>query len=460
MPSSDFISDEIGNGQDSVTLTLGGEKVLYAQGWSVEESVLSQPARWAMSLGWQDGAVSLFGMARPGTRFVLSINGAPQMTGVTDSRELEMNGSGSVLRVTGRDALAPLHDGYVAATRSFGTEMTYFQLVQEALKAVGLDPSELVPNNANNRKLKAGVQIQQTDGPEQSDELTHLPIGATLGSFSVSIQARAQQTWLEFLRHLLDRAGLMLWAAADGSFVLATPNPRQTPTYELHRHIQSANLSSNILGWKLTDDVTSRHSSAIIYGRGGGRKSGRRKAKGEYVDLEVLNKPTDSPPGYGLSKPLVLRDEYVQTPLQAAYFAKRKLAEERRNGWRLEYTFAGHTLPIAGSSTDRAVVTSDTTIDIDDELLGIKGTFYIESVRRTRTPQTQTQIRLMRPNDLVFGDVSAPKTTGVVAPASTTTEGGATVVTYTPDPFAGAPAGAVGQNANGQYTGPDGDIIH
>jgi prophage tail gpP-like protein len=231
-----------------------------------------------------------------------------------------------------------------------------------------------------------------------------IQVPGTIGAISQNLQAKVGQRWLEVLRKHLDRAGLMLWATASGSFVLSAPNAAQTPSYQLYRF----DGQTNITNFSMDDSATSRHSEAIIYGKGGGRKSGRKKAKGIYVDQEMVD--------YGYSQPLVIRDEYVQTGAQAAYLARRRLAEERRDGWHLEYTIAGHTLPAFNSPNKRAVLTVDTVVAIQDNITGVYGNYYIEGVTRRRGPETTTTIRLMRPADMVFGDISSPKTQGAVKP--------------------------------------------
>jgi prophage tail gpP-like protein len=459
-----FISDLVGT-VDPVVLELNGQQALYAQGWSIAESILQQPSHWSISLGSEAGALDLYAACPPHTPFSISILGKKQATGRTDARELEMAGSGSLLTIRGRDALAPLHDGFVQADRSF-PDTTYTALVWAVLGEVGVvpktsrvDPALLKASNAANRSLKAGVPITEIEPPEQVNQIAQTPIGATLGAISMNIQAKVGERWLEFLRHHLDRAGLFLWAAADGTFVLSTPNPKQTPTYKLYRQIQVDNLTTNVLGWGIADDATHRHSEATIYGRGGGRKKGRQKAKGAYADKEMQD--------WGYDQAFTIRDRYVQTGIQAAYRARRALAEERRNGWRLEYTIAGNTLPVAGSSTDRAVVTTDTTVDVADDLLGIYGTFYIETVHRERGPQTQTTIRLMRPDDLVFGDISGKSTTGAVTPTEKPNPTGFkqnfNYLAEGHPPTAPSPGdepfGAVGQNGAGQWIDANGNVI-
>jgi prophage tail gpP-like protein len=45
----------------------------------------------------------------------------------------------------------------------------------------------------------------------------------------------------------------------------------------------------------------------------------------------------------------------------------------------------------------------DTVIQVDDEQLGIRANYWVDSVTRSRKPETITHIRLMRVEDLIFG---------------------------------------------------------
>lgn len=453
----EFISDEIGNQEDTVAITVHNAltgvdtPVQYVQAYHVEECVLSQPSRWNISLGFDTVARELFWSYPPGAPFSLSLYDCVQLTGRVDGRQLRRSGSGSILTLTGRDALAPLHDSYVAATTSFA-DQSYADLVRAALKASGLDPGQLVLSNTNNRKIKAGIPIQEVAQAPADDLITQQPIVGTLGATSQELQAKAGERWLDYLHTTLARAGLTLWASGDGHFVLSTPNGQQAPAYQVFRQIAADDLTTNVLDWQIGDDATNRHSEVIVYGRGGGRKKGAQKAKGYFVDQEMKD--------LGYVQALVIHDRDVQTGDQAAYLARRRLAEERRAGWHLEYKIAGHTLPAAQGGGARAVVIPDTTIQIADDLLGVYGVFYIETVQRMRSEEegTCTVMRLMRTGDLVFGEVSnnAPKAVQVQVQA------GSRLPSYNyfgegvPDI---PPPEAVGQNAAGQFVDASGTPI-
>ena len=168
------------------------------------------------------------------------------------------------------------------------------------------------------------------------------PVTATQ---SMAIQANVGERWLHFLRRYLDPAGLILWAAADGTFVLSAPNVNQAPLYQIVRQ-GVAGGSGNVVGYEFDDDATHQHSVAVCYGRGGGRVAGRTKVKQGEVNEDLFNDPSGwyrgpDAGGDGYAQPIAFREHNVQNSAQASNFALRKLAEERREGYQLIYTVAG-----------------------------------------------------------------------------------------------------------------------
>lgn len=411
-----FTSDEIGAIDDTVKLVVAGQEITQSIGWEIRESVLSQPATWTVRLGHGDTAASLLKLFPPRSPFQLYIGGQLQFTGKTDFRgAMQTDGGGTEIEVGGRDGLAPLHDTYVSAAVNVNVA-TYAQLVWYALQKVGIvpagqntiDPSVLATDNAANRDIKGGVPITAIAPHRTVQQIlddTGLGVsGANVGHVHTTPQARVGETWHHFIRRYVDRAGLMLWATAQGGFVLSAPNGDQKASYLIRRKTgQPLNTAANAISRTFREDTTRRHSEAIVYGRGGGRALGRVKAKGSFVDNEMFDDP---PNGFGFkNQPLVVRDKQCHSAVEAAFFARRKLAEERRDGFHLEYTIPGHTLPYLpfGDTTSvRAVVIPDTVVAIEDDQLELDDFFYVETVTRRRSPQTTTTLRLMRIEDLLF----------------------------------------------------------
>jgi prophage tail gpP-like protein len=402
-----YVSDEIGTNADALYLELNGDRITTAIGWEHTEGILSQPCTWSMTLGWGDVAKGLIQKYPKGSKFALFVGSVQQASGRLDAPSADQPpGGATTVTMSGRDALAKLQDTYVKAETSVNVA-TYADLAWYALQQCGIapmgtafDPNNqtiLKTDNSANRQFKSGVPVVAILPHRTVQEIlddTGLP--PNTGTVLAVPQAKIGETWHRFLRRYIDRAGLMIWAAADGTFVLAAPNGNQQPSYQLVRRTGDPNSGANVVGMSWRDDATHRHTEAIIYGRGGGRVLGRVKAKGSYTDQEMIDA------GYG-DQPIVFRDVNVHSSAEGAYFARRKLAEERRGGYKLEYTISGCTLPFDNAGTTRAVVIPDTVVAVNDQELGIEGNFYVETVTRRRNPATTTRLRLVRIDDLVFG---------------------------------------------------------
>ena len=102
--------------------------------------------------------------------------------------------------------------------------------------------------------------------------------------------------------------------------------------------------------------------------------------------------------------------------MQAEYLARRKAAEDRRNGWELTYTLRGHTWPLIGEEGKSGILAIDTVFEVFDEEYEISGLFWCAQVtHRDEGQGKRTEITLMRPADLLYGDdvvTLSPKTAG------------------------------------------------
>lgn len=399
---------------DKVTLTLGGEQVLIATSYSIQQSVLKQPAEFSIRLGRGSTnpdpnkgptVAELIRKYPPNTPFQLRINDNLRMTGKTDGYRASAAGnSATELTIFGRDGLAPLHDAHIDREISFN-DATYKSLVETVFKEVGLDPSKIVASNTANRKLQVGINVRELLPVQTVDEMLFgKGEGVTAKAAHSVLQTKPGDRWMDYLRKQLDRAGLFLWAAADGTFVLSAPNQNIYPSYRIVRRRGQAHNEVNVIHADFLNDTRPRYTFAVVYGKGGGKAKGRTHSKGDSTDDEMLNTY-----GFGKafdgsdinSRSLVVRDAHCHNAAQAAYLAQRKLAEGRRHGFQLVYTMSGLSTP--GLGGDRAIWTPDTLVDVVDDEFGINSTFWIEAVDFQRQPQTQTTIHLMRTFDIVFG---------------------------------------------------------
>lgn len=380
---ADFDVNYIGSVNDDVQLTLSGKETKIVKSYEVHQGILVQPGVFALTLGDGESAKEITEKYPANTPFTLSIGGTLRMTGWTDGCRVRQSGQATDITIRGRDSLAKLHDGAIVIEKMFGQD-TYYNIVTKALAEVGFTGT-VATDNSENRSLMAGIQISAVE--------TEL-IGAK-ANVSKAIQAKVGERWYHFVKHQLDRAGMFVWASADGNVVMALPNTNQTPIYRIARQRGVVNNFVNVEEVEFENETTQRCSHAYVYARMGGKKAGRAHAKGVFVDAEMT--------ALLYSRPFVFHDVNISTQQQAEFYASRKIAESRRDGWNLTYTVAGHTVP-ALSGNGRVVWTPDTIVDVQDDELGIYGPHYIESVT-FRSPPTTTTIVLQRLEDLLFGEV-------------------------------------------------------
>lgn len=385
-------SDLLGDADDSVSLRVGGDYLVAPESYDVAVDVLTQPAAWSMRIG--DGTVAreLLASYPPNSPFELRIGNAQQQVGATDEIGATLNGNATEVTIKGRDALAPLHDSHVAQEQTF-QDVTYADLVLKAFTACGMHDATLVHTNAANRSVRAGIPVVEL-APALTSYDVILEEATGQGTKHLEIRAKVGERWYDVVRRHLDRAGLFLWSAADGTFVLSAPNGAQEPAYTIRRALGGKSNAVDLVDASFVNNTTGRHAAYIATGRGGGGSTQRARVEGIYVDPEME--------AWGFAKVISFHDVNAKTPKQAEFWARRKCAEARRAGWRLEYTIAGHTLPTATGR--RAVVTPDTVMRVDDDEFGLHGNFYVEGVRYARSGGgTTTAVRLMRVDDLIFG---------------------------------------------------------
>jgi prophage tail gpP-like protein len=380
----------------SIKLTANGPdalayEVAICESYEVKISVMTQPSAFTLRLGWSDTARELLQLAIPGSLFELSVSGVLIQSGIIDSRGVPSSDS-TVVEIKGRDFMRKLMNCHVEEDIEF-KEKTYYDLTRHVMNIVGLEKHELVAGNGANRRAVTGTNLEAVKTEDQVRVIeTGLPSpGGSKLEFK-SLKARVGERWYDWLQDKYKLAGMFLWCAGDGKFILATPQPSVLPLYPLVRQRGVARNTVNIISHTFRDDCTNRHAQYIVYGRFGHGKAGRNKITGEYVDSEMVLR--------GFTDVITYHDPDVATTEQAEHLAKRYASEERRAGWNLDYTVAGHRVPSLFG--DVAIWGPDTTAQVQDDELGIEGDHYIESVTFAMNPQKTTKIELIRPEDLLY----------------------------------------------------------
>jgi prophage tail gpP-like protein len=389
--------------EDRVALTLGEETISITESYEVRASVLTQPAAFSINLGHGGVALELMQKYPPKTKFKLTVNDIVVQTGLVDGVSSDDNSGATTVNFRGRDMLARLYDAFLPSEESF-QEATYTDLVRKHLDAVGLKSAKITASNEANRKAITGSKVVELAPSEIEADLRidadvdiRKEIKGTKKVIYATLKAKLGTRRYEFLKTQLDRAGLFLMAAGDGNFIIFRPTAKQEPVARLVRQRGVSLKPGSILRHSFRADTSRRHTKCIVYGHGGGRNFGRSKNRGEFVDEQF-----SAVLGGEDAQVLVIHDNDAKTPKQAEFLARRRIAEDNRDANELTYTLAGHSAP--GYNGGSIVWAPDTVVEVEDYELGIRGIRYVESVTMNRAPQTTTTIRLMRPNDLVFGE--------------------------------------------------------
>lgn len=389
---------------DRVRIQLGSDDVRIVEEYSFACSILRQPAAFTLRLSAGQGAQKVIAKYPPGptSRCALSIGPYRQFTGEIDAVNAFGDSNSTNVELTGRDLMARLYDTDIPGERSFNNA-TYEELFKAALTDVGQGHKQLEISNKANHEVRSGLGSKSWRDPVTASEIKQVP---TATGFRNVVTAKLGETWLNFLERQFNKVGLFPWCDAYGNFVLSRPNGEQPAAFHFYRKRGQASSVSNVKSFRFTNDTTTRKSEIVIFARNGGRKQGHNHVNGGFVDEEMRALGFIDVDKKVTIRRRVERDVDVTTEAEARFYARRKIAEANRAGWKLQYVISGHTAPTMDDPKKRAVVCPDMVARVDDDELGIHENLYIEAVEYRSPPRT-TVVTMMRPQDLIFGDAQA-----------------------------------------------------
>ncbi len=397
--------------KDTFRLLVDGKECPIVSNYNVAAGVFEVPSAFDMTVGHAGLLRDLIDGYCEFTPFELFVNDVRVMQGEIEELS-SVGGDGTELKIQGFDLLNRLVRGEVPSDETL-TEVSFADITEMAMKAVGLGDVSLVSSNLANRKAITGTsKVEEIVHP--SEESTDATLAETVTkrtkTVHKSLVIETGTTWWDFLKTQYQRGGLFLWADVFGGFVLGQPNGQQPPSYRLvcRRTGKGERGDVNFTGQPdFRRSANPRYSEFHVMGRKGSGKDGRGQAFKRLIDDEMvalLNpNPADRADGGKVRKIKTYRDDKIKTPAQATFLALRKMAESRRAALSIGYTIPGHTLP-AFNGGGRLVVQPDTIVHVIDEDRGIDGPMYIADVKYGRQPQSSARISIMRPQDLVFGE--------------------------------------------------------
>lgn len=236
------------------------------------------------------------------------------MSGFVDRRERNIDRSGSLLEITGRDRggrlvdeSAPLGNFVNKGILELGKAM-----VSPWFQSVSL-------SNADNRRLLAG-RGRSVAGV--SSEPAIKPRSATK-------KVEPGETRAQVLQSFLEEAGLLAWSSADGTqFIIGKPNYGQETQYTFFQAAPQSSRAkdTNVLSMRFSEDVGEIYSEYEVFGAG--------KGNGANYGKNVLRRRGSAFDGFETggtgslfshSKKLIISDSDVKSAAQARERAEREL---------------------------------------------------------------------------------------------------------------------------------------
>lgn len=426
---------ELGGDDEQVRLRINGEEItgLY-QSYSVAVSIFEQPAAFSVTVGDGSSVAELRRRFKREDPFELFIGDTQVATGFIDG--IDAHGSPSVVTFRGRDVCKYLFDNTVLVERSFQNE-SYYELTRAVMNEVGLDKAQLLDTNEKARRAFSKINIKESKKPRLEvvtenvrplalsgfqagtagfidlvnlegltglrPDNTDLPMETRSRTVVVEqgrtvrhlVKVEIGTVWWDFLQEQYKKIGLFLWATPDGNLVLSEPNAHQEPAYRLLRRRGEDRNAVNVIDASLSEGQPGAHGLCICYGKTGKGKAGRLTCRGEYRDEEAWAR--------GVRGRIAFKDSEITSNEEALFVARRRIAEERRRDWRLEYRVAGHRV-LASQGRGRGIWAPDTVAEVVDDEYGLNDHYYLHSVLFERRPYTTTTLHLMRREDLLFAE--------------------------------------------------------
>lgn len=408
--------DFIGSSADRFVLLLGEESLYNMSEYTVKCSVFSQPATFSVTAGWGAIASDLLAKGPPFTKYQLLLGEekTPVQTGYIDGHG-SPGGNSTEVNFRGRDMMAWLYDSSFHADQTF-CDQTYLQITQWATEQCVPDQWVIYSSNDANRKALVKKQTieyepepvagdlpswrDRQDNPYQtpaSDEtVSQTKKERKIRASYNKLTAKVGEGYYQWLTREYKKAGLFLWCAGDGSFVLSAPNANQEPVARLVRRRGDTRDKTNIIKCRYDNNTRPRFGKTVVWFRTGGGRSKRESQSAEAIDQEMIDW------GFEL-KTRHISDRDITTQQAARNAALRNVAEQRRAGFHLEYIVSGHHVPSIDDGTP-IPWTCDTVIELDDEELDLHGRYYVSDVTYNVGAKTETSVTLMRPSDMVFAE--------------------------------------------------------
>lgn len=404
---------------------------------------------------------------REGLQVTLRINDKPICTGVID--EVAMGADrqgGTVFECNGRDILGDVVDGTVSPFERFSPQDSLETVIRRVMGPYGI--RTIVGDNAANRSIRVGNQFGQPKVKPRETTTKRRARLVTRGKSRVGLPTTQflkheakpypSEGAYEFCHRLAKRAGLHIWALANGSgVVVGKPDFTQESVFTLTRRVtgpfgKDRGGSNNIISGHVKYSRVNQPSVIIAGGKGGGGEFQRTtlrvlmvnelisvQANGELTegvkaflkswaaDDYVLEKELKLPANADGAKILKAIEDWLKKSKKAyvitqddfedegrvprsltpyPYCRPLYLVDQESNNLEQLINFTKREMAsrqmqalevryeVAGHSQNGKVWATDTMVDVDDDVANLHETLWVKSVTFTKSRSGGTRTNL------------------------------------------------------------------
>lgn len=300
-------------------------------------------------------------------------DGEMVLTGYVDECKLSVSRSGYKVHVTGRDVLGPVVDGNVDPRMQVPKEATLLDLAKLVLTdqfklLVDFEEAALPPE----KQSKVGAPPAWN----KSKHKRKTPIK--------DAKPKDNEGGMAYLSRIFMHHGYWLWASVGGGYIhIAGPEYDQTPLNDIT--LVPGSSRTNVISATSTTSTRDVPSHVLVRGSDSGR--GQKSAVKGMATFPYARR----------FKPVYMGDSNATTTEKAERIAAQFLAKKQKDFFHYECSVVGH----AGNGGVWAV---NTIANIKDDVLGVSGPMWIESVsfRQSRGSGTTTDLKLIPLNTLLF----------------------------------------------------------
>jgi len=327
-----------------------------------------------------------------GDKVEIQINDATRLTGIIDTKNPRGTKEETSVDFSGRGMTGQLLDCSIGQNihldYTLRNEAT-FQLKRFNFK------SPYVIDNWNEKKKLSQYNLDKkksTGGQALTVTGTGADTMFALDSPRKKLQSHPEMKVWDYLEQFTRQDNLLMFESPDGLLVITKPDYKQDVSYKIYRYLpESDKLSTgnpelnNILDGVLDENTHERYSEITVLGQTPITPTINADGTFSYPEYDENNwniKATAYDEEIKIYRPLIIEDCNIIDTAHAQKRADYEIAHRKINGYLLRYVLESHSL---NDNTFQI----DTLCEIQDDYLGVYGTFYLTDLEFSRAPAPQ-----------------------------------------------------------------------